>query len=116
MFYGVFLFIMGGAPSLSSAADNYVPDNDVLSEFDVLQLHISDTPRTELSKGLNNSLSKQLNAAEKAYKRGKGCTAANILGAYLNHTNALIRGKGVAVAENLRNRGSILQNNLLLRF
>lgn len=110
----VFMFLMGGAPSLSGAADNYVPDTDVLSEFDVLQLYISDTPRSELNKGLNNSLIKQLNAAEKAYKRGKGCTAANILGAYFNHTSALIKGKGVAVAEDLRNRGAILQSNLLL--
>ncbi|WP_028581338.1 C25 family cysteine peptidase [Desulfogranum japonicum] len=117
LFSGVLLFFAGGSPAAYGAVGKYTPDTEILAEFDALQLYIGNLSNAELKKGLKNSLSKQLNAAEAAYQRGKGCTAVNILGAYLNHSAAIMKGqkgKYAAVAEDLRNRGTILQNNVLL--
>ncbi len=102
-------------PILAVSKKNYIPpEPEIVAELDGLNIYISELPDTELNRGLRKSLSQKLNAAKNAYVRGNPCTAVNILDAYLNHTSALIKGKAAQVAEDLRNRGWMLRNNLLL--
>jgi len=80
-------------------------DPDVMSEFNDLETFIAMTP--------DQLLIKELEDAKSAYEGGQPCTAANSLGDFLDHANDLISGNEVASAEELRNRGWMLQHNLL---
>ncbi|MDY6990097.1 MAG: C25 family cysteine peptidase [Thermodesulfobacteriota bacterium] len=110
-----FVFLAVGMPTSAVAKSNRFapPEAVVLEEFDDLQMSIANLAPAELNKGIRNSLNKKLERAEAAYKKGRPCTAVNILGAFLNHTGALVRGKKVVIAEELRNRGWMLRHNLL---
>lgn len=93
---------------------NFAPAPEVIAEFDQLQNYISELLETQLAPANKTSLVKKLDAAESAYKRGNVCTSANILNAYLNHTNAMLRAQHSPYAEDLRNRGQMLQIHLVL--
>lgn len=90
-------------------------DQEMCAGFDELQDYIAGLAGEVLSKGHRTSLGKKLDNAEMACSRGKICTAVNILGAYLNQTQALRRGEQVSIAEDLHNKGYVLRNELLAR-
>ena len=92
------------APTRSAA------DADVLATFDELEAAIAALPASVLDRGPRTSLLKKLENAESAYARGQACTAANVLGAYLNETSALRKGSRAAVAEGLHARGRSLRD------
>ena len=87
-------------------------DPAFLEMFDDLEAFINDA--SLLDRGARNSLVKKVENAEAAFARGQVCTAANVLGAYLNETEAMRKGKGIPLAEDLRNRGRALRDALLL--
>ncbi len=112
----VLLIILLQYVSLSAAPNNkanHPPDPGVVAAFDELQQFITELPNNVLNKGLRNSLTKKLRNAEKAYNKGRPCTAANILRAYLNQTQALRKGKRREIAEELRNLGWMVRHGLL---
>lgn len=90
-----------------------VPNPDVLAAFDQVRQGIA--ALSVLDKGQRTSLSQKLSNAQAAYGRGQPCTALNVLGAYLNETQALRRGRLVAVAEELYARGRLLRGDLASR-
>lgn len=85
----------------------------VISAYESLREYISSLPTSTLQKGLRMSFVKKLENSQGAYGRGQPCTAAHILDAYLNHATALRTGRGMAVAEDLYNRGWTLLITLL---
>jgi hypothetical protein len=87
------------------------PNADVLAAFDQVRQDIAGLPT--LDKGHRTSLTQKLLNAQAAYRRGQPCTAANILGAYLNETRALREGWLVEVAEHLHAIGRLLLHDLL---
>jgi len=107
------LLVIGTSAVAEGGKGGFSPDAAVLAAFDELQEDIEDLPNSVLPKGQKNSLTKKLQNAERAYKRGQPCTAANILQAYLNQTQALHKGKRLEIAEDLHNRGWTLLYDLL---
>jgi hypothetical protein len=92
---------------------DFEPDETVVEGFDTFEAYIDALPRSGLNRGLRNSLVKKLDNAEAAYERSKPCTAVNILGAFLNHAQALRRGNRTVIAEELHARGWMLRHDLL---
>ena len=111
--FSVFLVAASHTTAVAKSNRFAPPDPVVLEEFDDLEMFIADLPPAELKKGTRRSLIKKLERAESAYKKGRPCTAVNILRAFLNHTSALIRRNKVDIAEELRNRGWMLRYSLL---
>ncbi len=109
----IFLLSIGSLAGAAKGGDDFSPDPAVLAAFDELQEYITNLPDDVLKKGQKVSLIKKLTNSEKAYKRGQPCTAANILQAFLNETQALHRGKRLEIAEDLYNRGWALLYDLL---
>jgi len=114
LFVLLFSLVAAIHPSAVAKSNQFAPpDPVVLEEFHDLEMFIADLAPDELQKGIRNSLVKQLENAESAYEKGQPCTAVNILGAFLNHTSGLVRGKKAVIAEELRNRCWMLRHNLL---
>jgi hypothetical protein len=101
--------------SVEAQRQRGVPDPAVNAAFDELGDHLNGIPDSVLNKGLRTSLMQKVRNAQAAYERGQACTAVNILGAYLNETQALRRGRGVAGAEDLYNRGRALRGEVVSR-
>lgn len=82
-------------------------DESILETFAELEAHVSQLPGGELKKRDRGNLTRKLEKSERAYRRGRACTAASLLGRYLNQTRLLMKRKRnpVPVAEDLRNRG-----------
>lgn len=89
------------------------PDPAVLEEFDVMKAFIEGMS-ADLQKGIRSSLIKKIENARSAYQRSKPCTAVNILGAFLEQTSALLSGRKLSAAEELRNRGWMLRYEILV--
>lgn len=89
------------------------PDRQVLAAFERLEDSIEKLPSSVLDKGQRSSLSHKIENAEEAYERGRPCTAASILDAYLHETQALRKGKTVALAEQLYAAGRLLRDDVL---
>ncbi len=117
VFGGVLSLILLLSIGLSIDSHAGVPampaDPGVLSAFDQLEEYIGGLSGDTLNKGQRNSLIQKLDNAERQYKRGKPCTAANIVRAFLNETQGLRKGKRIAIAEELYNRGRALRSTLL---
>jgi len=103
-----------------SSSDTYYPISDnfqaeafVLDEFQDLMDYI-DSLTTELSDEQRNSLSSTVSDASDAYKKGDPCKAADILSDYLEMTQGLRKDELIAIAEDLHNRGWLLNYNMLL--
>ena len=108
------LLLSIGLPAESRKGPPATPtDPNILAAFDALESYIATLPSNVLTRGQRNSLTQKLANAERAYNRGQACTAANIIGAYLNETQALRHGKRLDIAEDLYNRGRTLQHDLL---
>ena len=103
------------AAGLKKKAPTVEPEEGVLAAFDALEAYIEGLPINVLSTGRRRSFLAKVENAEAAYRRGNGCTAANILGAYLNSAQALRRHDSVEIAEDLFNRGRALLDLLLDR-
>jgi hypothetical protein len=114
MFVLALLLSIGSSTGVTKGRTNSSPELSIISAFDELQDYIGNLPNDILAKGQRTSLNKKLLNAEKAYQRGQPCTAANILQAYLNNTQALHRGKRLEIAEDLFNRGWMLLYDLIL--
>ena len=116
IFAGMFvlIFLLSGVlPAAARKEDSGIPpDPAVLAAFDELQTYISDFPGQVPGKGLHNSLIKQLQGAEAAYRRGQPSDSMNQLNAYLNHTRALSPKKGAELLNDLYYRGVLLRNDL----
>jgi len=98
-----------GSPRASTPGE---PDPAVAAGFDGLEAEIAEVSDGGLNRGQRNSLIKKLESAEAAYLRGEPCTAASVLGAYLNEARALRKGHP-GIAEHLYNRGWGLRQALL---
>jgi len=110
------LLLTIGLPAESRKGPPAAPtDPTILEAFDSLESYIATLPSELLTRGQRNSLIKKLSNAAGAYNRGQPCTAANILRAYLNQTQALRHGQRLAIAEDLYNRGRTLQHDILAR-
>lgn len=101
--------------SLEAQRQGGAPDPDVSAAFGELRDHIDGLPDSVLNRGLRTSLRQKVRNGQAAYERGQACTAVNILGAYLNETQALRRGRGIAAAEDLYNRGRSLRGEIVGR-
>ena len=105
-----------GLPAESQKGPPAAPaDPAIVDAFDTLESYVATLPSDLLTRGQRNSLIKKLSNAERAYTRGQPCTAANIIRAYLNQTQALRHGQRLPTAEDLYNRGRTLQHDLLAR-
>lgn len=100
---------MGGQKTFAGVSSDPV----ILAAFDELREYIVDLPGGTLNKGQCTSLTRKLENAKKAYQHGLPCTGVNILGAYLNETQALRRGERLQVAEILYNWGRKLRGQVL---
>lgn len=103
-----FAAFMAGAATAAAA-----PDPAVLSSFDDLSSAIESVPDSQLNKGQKNAFLQRASNARKAYERGQVCTAANVLAAHLNQTQALRKGKSVAAAELLYGLGRDVRNGVV---
>ncbi|MDH4260521.1 MAG: C25 family cysteine peptidase, partial [Gammaproteobacteria bacterium] len=92
---------------LPSAASAALPvDQGVVAAFDDLDAYINGIPDSVLNQGQRQSFLAKLNNARKKYVGGDICTAENVMGAFLNEASAFRKGSLVAIAEDLRNRGT----------
>jgi hypothetical protein len=116
VFWSTFVLLVAGN---ALAAGPFVPDPQVVVAFDDLETYIAGLTDAAIgsgSRGIRTSLTRKVENAEAAYaKRGQPCTAANILGAYLNEARALRQGRRMGLAEDLYNRGRTLRDDLLLK-
>ncbi len=87
------------------------PSSAIVQEYNDLSSFIETLPDSTLNKGQRNSLLSKLRNSLAAYQRGKPCTAANILNAFLNETAAMKRQFGIA--QYLNNLAGALRHHLL---
>jgi hypothetical protein len=109
----VILVFMAVAVDSPKAVTKIPADPKVLRQFDDLESYISSLAETVLPRGQRNSLVAKLDNSEAAYRRGQPCTAANMIGAYLNETQALRKGTLTGTAEALYVEGRRLLGGLL---
>ncbi len=100
--------MLGGQADLVSARATTPP-----AGFDALQQEIAGLSDRILRAGLRTSLGVKVAAARRDYERGDPCAAVNVLGAYLNETQALRRGATTAIADRLFNDGWRLRQDVL---
>lgn len=110
----IIVLLIGMAAQSPKASGGASADPAVLTAFDELKDYISNLPDNVLKKGQRTSLVMKLKNAKRIYKKGKPCTAANKIQAYLNHTQALHKGKRLEIAEDLYNRGWTLLYDLIM--
>lgn len=91
-----------------------VPDSQVLASFTELYEQVL-ALSPPLNAGQRVSLTVKLRVAESEYRAGRPCPALNMLGAFVNETQALRRGRLVAVAEQLHAGGRLLRIDLSTR-
>ena len=89
----------------------FQPSSAIVQEYNDLSSFIEALPDSTLNKGQRNSLLSKLRNSLAAYQRGKPCTAANILNAFLNETAAMKRQFGIA--QYLNNLAGALRHHLL---
>ena len=102
-----------GPAGRTADASGGTVDPEVAAAFDELEDYIAGLPPTVLQKGIATSLSKKIRNAGAAYLRGQPCIAVNILDAYLNETQALLKGPHSSIAEDLYYRGLLLRSDVL---
>lgn len=103
-----FAGFMSAAGTARAAADPAV-----LTSFDALSAAIAGVPDSQLNKGQKNAFSQRAANARSAYERGQVCTAANVLDAHLNQTQALRKGKSIPAAELLYALGRDVRNRVV---
>jgi hypothetical protein len=111
VFLGVWAVISAGAVAAATPPPAFDPDESVVAQFDELEAHLASLVDDTLSDGLTGSLLAELDAAERAYVRGRPCTADNIIRAYLNDTSSAAFDE--AIGADLYHRGLLLRGTLL---
>jgi len=87
------------------------PNAEVIAHFHELESYVWSRLGDTMTKGQARSLLSELESAERAYERGKPCTANNIIGAYLNDTASSAFDE--AVGSDLHHRGWLLRGVLV---
>ena len=98
---------------LSAGTAAAAPDPAVLTSFDDLSAAIGAVPNGELSRGQKTAFAQRVENARSAYERGQVCTAANVLQAHLNQSQALRKGKSMAAAEELYALGRTVRSGVI---
>ncbi|HTO11468.1 MAG TPA: hypothetical protein VMQ51_07840, partial [Candidatus Binatia bacterium] len=88
-------------------------DPAILAAFDFLALSIDSLAAGILPPGQRIGLLGRVRDAERAYRRHHPCVAAHVLGAYLQESQALRRGRRQGVGEELYNQGRRLRDDLV---
>ena len=107
------LVLIGFVVDSNAGSPTVSPDPKVVEAFEKLQQYIAGLTDDTLNRGQSTSLVMKLENAEAEYVRGQACTAANIIRAYLNETQALREGELIAITEQLYNLGRALWATLL---
>lgn len=112
----VALMVFSSMPSwsLSGQATAYSSiEDEIAKSFEELAYQIARLPKTTLTSAERGSLGARIKEAKAAFAAGDICESAKILEAFADEAQSLRQGARSAIAEDLRNRGWSLRQDIL---